>query len=78
MGSLADITEAAETAEVLAGDRGAFALARECQREASVIIGRDWATILPLAEALVEEPTGSLDGARVREAVRGTDQMTRR
>lgn len=78
MGSLADVTEAAVTAEVLSGDRGAFALARECQRDASVIIERDWATILALAEALVEEPTGGLDGDRVREAVRGADQMTRR
>ena len=51
MGSLNDITEAADTAEMLSGDRGAFALGRECQREASAMVERDWPTIVAVAEA---------------------------
>ena len=74
MGSLGDITDAVHTAEVLTGDRGARALGRECQREASAIIERDWATIVALAAELVEAPTGVLDGQRVREAVRRADE----
>ena len=69
-----DITDAVHTAEVLTGDRGARALGRECQREASGIMERDWATIVALAAELVEAPTGVLDGQRVREAVRRADE----
>ena len=38
MGSLGDIMDAVDTAEMLSGDRGTVALGRECQREATAII----------------------------------------
>ena len=74
MGSLGDIMDAVDTAEMLSGDRGTVALGRECQREATAIIERDWATIVALAGELVEAPTGALDGERVHEAVRRADE----
>ena len=77
MGSLSDLTEAADTAAVLSGDREAFAPGRECQREASALLERDWRTIIALAEQLVDAPAGVLDGDRVGELVRRVDQMSR-